>query len=79
MQELRSSIDGLTETNLDRQRIEERMDNMRDYQINFEKALNQQALEITEGKRALELQSAVIKAQAELEASRQIESGLQAE
>jgi succinoglycan biosynthesis transport protein ExoP len=61
LQDLRSSIDGVTAENNDRKRVEQRMDAMRDYEKELRKETRDNLDSIIYGKRDIELQQGLIK------------------
>jgi succinoglycan biosynthesis transport protein ExoP len=61
LQELRGSIDGVTQDNFDRQLVEQRMEAMRDYEKTLREETRNTIDSIVYGKRDIELQQSLIK------------------
>lgn len=78
LQELRGTIDGLTADNPDRIYVEERMEAMDEYLVNFKKQLHSDFLRILTEKRGLEGEEASVRARAAHEASAQLTKQLRA-
>lgn len=79
LQELRSGIDGLTETNEDRIDVEKRMNAMTDYLTTFKSDLYQNTLNILQEKRGFELESDVIRAKSRVDAAQELTSRMDGE
>jgi len=62
MQEMRSSLDGLTEANLERKYTEERMKSMRQYELDMTEEVRKLARKVMYGKREYELEKKLIEA-----------------
>ncbi len=63
LQEMRGSIDGITENNDDRRRIEQRMEAMREYEAKLRKETRDTVHEIVHGKQELKLNTELIEKQ----------------
>jgi succinoglycan biosynthesis transport protein ExoP len=65
MQEMRSSLDGLTEENLERKYTEERMKSMRKYELDMTEEVRELARKVMYGKRNYDLEKKLIEAKSQ--------------
>jgi polysaccharide biosynthesis transport protein len=76
LQQLRSSIDGITTENPDRIRVEKRMQAMREYELQLRREVRDTAEKILHGKREYELERELTDAHKKLEAAREAEADI---
>lgn len=76
LQQLRSSIDGITPDNPDRIRVEQRMQAMRDYEKQLRHEVRDTADKILTGKREYELEQELIEAHKRLKAAQEAEADI---
>jgi len=76
LQQLRSSIDGITPENPDRIQVEQRMQAMRDYEKQLRREVRDTAEKILHGKREYELEQELIDARKRLKAAQEAEEDI---
>jgi Mrp family chromosome partitioning ATPase/uncharacterized protein involved in exopolysaccharide biosynthesis len=76
LQQLRGTIDGITPGNPDRIRVEQRMQAMRDYEMELRQEVRNTAEKILHGKRDYELEQELIDARKKLKATQEAEADI---
>jgi len=79
LQDMRASIDGITEQNKDRESVEQRMAAMREYEAKLRNEVRKSAQEILTGKRKYQLDTELIQSKAKYMAAKEAEKKIQSE